>query len=670
MTLYKCAACQNIIESNLPLQYCEKCKSTTITTGNSPGFDSIKTLAGFKLIKKLGTGGMGDVWLAEQKSMNRIVALKIIHTQLSKNPNLINRFLVEIKRSAKLEHPNIVTTFESGECDGIYYLASMYIRGKLLRQLLDEKKVIPETESLNIALGIAKALKYAWEEFYIIHRDIKPGNIIVDLKGEPKLIDLGASKDFYEDNSLTVDGHVIGTPNYMSPEQAMSKDQIDFRADIYSLGATLYHISTGFLPFEASSNMYVIAKHITEELQPPIKKNQKITPAFNDLICKMMDKDKECRHQSWQEVIDDIRSILNGAFPINASCHRMRRKSLLKVWNLKKIYHKRILMFLIAVICMLLVFSAYTSYQNGKTISGIKMLTNESRLSLNFDDFIVKSETIVKQLSDFIKEKAETEFKTNDIASFIKFFDSIEPLIKTSASQGGLINGAWFTVNPKLFLADSKNLLSQHRYLDAWFYWENGILQKATFNEEGITSENAPFFYEPVKSNRMIFVKPYIDADVNKEMISFAQPVYLNDTLLGVTGIDVETDKIKKELENIKLKMEEMSLYIFDSEGFFVSGTRHPSMELSQFLKKAITENDKKVFDEVNLIKDNLIIIDAPKSKGIYFVAEILIKNLQRGYNTILWVVYIISGSIMTYFLYILFHALNLTGKSSKHSDK
>jgi len=307
---YKCNNCEYELDSNIAPDSCVNCKHTSFSQTVSVKIEPNEIIAGFKLIKRLGQGGMGEVWLAEQTSMERLVALKILKPELSNAPNFRNRFINEIKHSAKLEHPNIVTAFDAGSYKGLYYLASSFIKGKQLLQKLEEEKVINEKEALHIALGISKALAYAWNEFNMLHRDIKPGNIIIDITSVPKLLDMGIAKTITEDNSLTMEGDLVGTPFYISPEQARSED-LDFRSDIYSLGATLYHIMTGVVPFQGTSTMGIIAKHITEVLTPPIKKNPALSVSANDLIVKMMAKDKNNRFHSWEAVINFIENILS-----------------------------------------------------------------------------------------------------------------------------------------------------------------------------------------------------------------------------------------------------------------------------------------------------------------------------------------------------------------------
>ena len=308
---YKCNNCGFELDSNTAPGICSECKHNSFSQTASVTIKTNEVIAGFKLIKRLGQGGMGEVWLAEQTSMERLVALKILKPEFSNAPNFRNRFINEIKHSAKLEHLNIVTAFDAGSYRGLYYLASAFIKGKQLLQKLDEEKVINEKEALFIALGISKALAYAWNEFNMLHRDIKPGNIIIDLSSVPKLLDMGIAKTITKDNSLTMEGDLVGTPFYISPEQAKS-EALDFRSDIYSLGATLYHITTGVIPFQGTSTMGIIAKHITEVLTPPIEKNPALSIPTNNLIVKMMAKDKNDRFHSWEAVINCIENILSG----------------------------------------------------------------------------------------------------------------------------------------------------------------------------------------------------------------------------------------------------------------------------------------------------------------------------------------------------------------------
>jgi len=174
--------------------------------------------------------------------------------------------------TGRLEHPNVITAFDAGFDQGLYYLAIAYVDGEELEDLLEKNGRMSEIDSLKLILSVAKALNYSWKEAHILHRDVKPANIMVEKSGVVKLMDMGISKSVSESASITQSGTIVGTPHYISPEQAQAVPDLDFRSDIYSLGVTLFHMVTGRVPFDAENPMGVLAKHITEPIPDP-KKN-------------------------------------------------------------------------------------------------------------------------------------------------------------------------------------------------------------------------------------------------------------------------------------------------------------------------------------------------------------------------------------------------------------
>ncbi len=292
---------------------CKDCGNSVVIP--IPGLSEGLEVGGFLLKSKLGVGGMGEVWLAYHSAMDRHVALKILSPKFTSNKMFLDRFMKEAKNSGKLFHPNIVTAYHAGVEGGIYYLAISYVDGKNLRERIDAGEIINERDALLITKALAEALDYAWNEFKIVHRDIKPANIIIDKKGNAKLLDLGISKSLDEDSGLTMTGTFVGTPFYMSPEQALGDKNIDFRADIYSLGATLYHMVTGTVPFDASTAMAIISKHLKDPLPPANERNPALSKACCTLLEIMMAKKREDRQQSWAEVKEDVELVLKGQNP-------------------------------------------------------------------------------------------------------------------------------------------------------------------------------------------------------------------------------------------------------------------------------------------------------------------------------------------------------------------
>lgn len=292
---------------------CPNCNVTVMIPlqGISPGM----RIAGYEVLRRLGSGGMGEVWLARHTSMDRQVALKILSPALTSNKEFVTRFIKEVQTAAKLEHQNIVTAFDAGVDNNIHYLAMSYIDGVLLDDMLRIERKIPEKEALQIIRCVAEALRYAWNEYKILHRDIKPANIMLDCRRIPKLMDMGISKSLAEEKKLTMTGIIVGTPYYMSPEQARADTDIDCRSDIYSLGATLYHLVTGEVPYDAPTTMGILTKHITDPFPPPQNRNPEVTDGCSALLEAMMAKKADDRPKTWEDVIKDIDLVLSGRFP-------------------------------------------------------------------------------------------------------------------------------------------------------------------------------------------------------------------------------------------------------------------------------------------------------------------------------------------------------------------
>src|SRR6266567_7426089 len=202
----------------------------------------------FHLTKKLGEGGMGTVFKAHQMSMDRDVALKILPRHLAKDTSYVERFYREARASAKLDHPNIVRGIAVGEDRGYHYFAMEYIDGESSDKVLESQGKLQVGDAVKIALDVARALDHAHSKG-LVHRDIKPDNIMITRQGFVKLADLGLAKAADENQGLTQTGSGFGTPYYMPPEQARNAKYVDNRSDIYALGATLYHLLTGKVPF-------------------------------------------------------------------------------------------------------------------------------------------------------------------------------------------------------------------------------------------------------------------------------------------------------------------------------------------------------------------------------------------------------------------------------------
>lgn len=286
-----------------------------------------QVLGGFRILHRLGKGGMGQVYLAEQTKLKRKVALKLLSPELASNERSLQRFKAEAENVARATHANIVQIYDIDQANGIHYIALEYVEGKNLREFL-EKKGTPELAlGLHIMMQVAAALQRA-SELGIIHRDIKPDNILLTKKGEVKVADFGLSRCFAESTdqiSLTQSQVTLGTPLYMSPEQ-VERGPVDPRTDIYAFGVTCYHMFAGTPPFRGTSPIEVAYQHVHKEPQPLAEIRPDLPAELFAIIQKMMAKKPEDRYQTAGEIVRDVnrlREALNlgtiGAVSISSS---------------------------------------------------------------------------------------------------------------------------------------------------------------------------------------------------------------------------------------------------------------------------------------------------------------------------------------------------------------
>ncbi|MEW6356942.1 MAG: protein kinase [Planctomycetota bacterium] len=262
----------------------------------------------FRIEKKLGSGGMGAVYLAEQVSLQRKVALKLISPEAATDQEYVARFKREATSAAQLVHPNIVQVHSIGEHEGLWYIAMEYVAGKSVGDMLKERNPMDVAEAANYIAQALKGLARA-HSLGIIHRDIKPDNLMVNSDGEVKIADFGLARmKTAQDISLTVSGAVMGTPHYMSPQQAEG-EKLNQQADIYSLGATFYHMVTGATPFAGDSAMSVLYKAGTSKAELPYKRNPAVPIELSRLIMKMMARDLEARYATCEDVLKDLNTL-------------------------------------------------------------------------------------------------------------------------------------------------------------------------------------------------------------------------------------------------------------------------------------------------------------------------------------------------------------------------
>src|SRR5262249_6644059 len=268
----------------------------------------------YKIVRKIGSGGFGDVYLGEHTQLGRKVAIKILVESFASQGELVKRFQREARSAAALTHPNIIDIYDVGESEGLHYFVMKYIEGETLAHKMEREKKVAQGESINIMKQVADALDYA-HEHDVIHRDIKPPNIMLDQFGKPVLMDFGVARVAYEAN-LTKTGTLMGTPHYLAPEQPLGK-VVDGRSDIYSLGIVFYEMLAGRPPFHDENSITVIFKHINETPAQLQTIDPELDPDLCKLVHKMIAKEPEQRYQTAGYVADEL-ELLGERYPVKS----------------------------------------------------------------------------------------------------------------------------------------------------------------------------------------------------------------------------------------------------------------------------------------------------------------------------------------------------------------
>jgi serine/threonine-protein kinase len=261
----------------------------------------------YRLEAKLGSGGMSTVYLARDETLDRPVAVKVMHREMSEQADQLERFRQEARAVAKLTHPNVVSVIDAGEDGGYPYIVFEYVEGETLKQRIARVGALDTQEALAYAIEIARGLTVAHAR-NMVHRDIKPQNILIDSEGRAKLTDFGISRQLEQDG-MTATGRVLGTTDYVAPEQAMGQ-AVDQRSDVYSLGVVLYEMLIGQVPFHADSQVGVAMKHVNEELPDVQRRRPEVSAAVALVVERATAKDPAERYQKVGEMIDDLSTAL------------------------------------------------------------------------------------------------------------------------------------------------------------------------------------------------------------------------------------------------------------------------------------------------------------------------------------------------------------------------
>jgi tRNA A-37 threonylcarbamoyl transferase component Bud32 len=497
-------------------------------TGNLPQPTFVRRFGDYELLEEIARGGMGVVYKARQVNLNRVVALKMILAGNLASPAEVQRFQTEAEAAANLDHPGIVPIYEVGEIDGRHFFSMGYIDGQSLAATLAHGP-LPPNEAAMLVQDVAEAVQYA-HVHGVIHRDLKPANILVDAQGHPRVTDFGLAKCVAGNSHLTASGEILGTPSFMSPEQAAGKSaETGVACDVYSLGAVLYALVTGRPPFQAATPVDTLMQVLSQEPVTPRQLTPRMSADLETVVLKCLEKSPGRRYKSAHELAEELQRYLRGEPILARPISRTER-----LWRWCRRYPARAVAAGTVLICLLVILIGSCWFYRRLEGQLQQTVAAEAALQITLTREVAERlDSDLKQLAAIPQLMAVTLAQRSDWSP-----EELEAWMRVLLAKDPRLFGLCAAFEPYQF--------DRHETDYALYVCrESGgiVAKRLTVPAYSPLYRQWPWYCEPKQKDRALWSEPYIDeGGGNVPMLTYSVPLKRQGAFIGVVTADLSLD--------------------------------------------------------------------------------------------------------------------------------